>query len=191
MWASRQIEATSSRPGLLTYSAHGLPKGLAINATTGLISGTPRKAGDFMAAVTIKNSPKVKRTVRFVWTVLASGGDFFVNPARFDIPNWKTIESPIIVSGRKGNAPATSRSRSTFTTRGTGGQVIGLISENGTVIPIKDWYWDTGEGELHTTYTVDASAIPANGTWKLRVQDDTPGIFSVDAGYLDSWSLTF
>lgn len=69
--------------------------------------------------------------------------------------------------------------------------VVTLVSENGTEIPVKNWYWDIGEGELHTTYTVDASAVPANGTWKLRVQDNTPGIFTVDPGYLDSWSLTF
>lgn len=188
---SRQIEATSSRPGPLTYSADGLPKGLSINAETGLITGTPRKAGDFAAAVTIKNSPTVKRTVRFVWTVLDSGSDFFVNPARFDIPNWKSIESPLIVSGRKGNASSDLKVTVDLYHPWVGGQVISLVSENGTEIPVKDWYWDTGEGELHTTYTVDASAVPANGTWKLRVQDDTPGIFTVDPGYLDSWSLTF
>ncbi|MFE7327046.1 M4 family metallopeptidase [Streptomyces sp. NPDC057565] len=188
---SRQIEATSSRPGRLTYSAEGLPQGLSINAETGLITGTPRKAGDFAAAVTIKNSPTVKRTVRFVWTVLASGGDFFVNPARFDIPNWKSIESPLIVGGRKGNAPSDLKVTIDLYHPWVGGQVISLVSENGTEIPVKNWYWDTGEGELHTTYTVDASAVPANGTWKLRVQDDTPGIFTVDPGYLDSWSLTF
>ncbi|WP_405669561.1 M4 family metallopeptidase [Streptomyces sp. NBC_00055] len=188
---SRQIEATSSRPGPLSYSAHGLPKGLSINAQTGLISGTPKKAGDFKAAITIKNSPKVKRTVRFVWTVLASGGDFFVNPGRFDIPNWKTIESPLIVSGRKGNASGDLKVTVDLYHPWIGGQVVTLVSENGTEIPVKNWYWDIGEGELHTTYTVDASAVPANGTWKLRVQDNTPGIFTVDPGYLDSWSLTF
>ncbi|MFE2492535.1 M4 family metallopeptidase [Streptomyces scopuliridis] len=188
---SRQIDATSSRPGPLKYSAHGLPKGLSINAATGLISGTPNRAGDFKAAVTITNSPKVKRTVFFVWTVLASGGDFFVNPARFDIPNWKAIESPLIVTGRKGNAPSELKVTVDLYHPWVGGQVVSLVSENGTEIPVKDWYWDIGEGELHTTYTVDASAVPANGTWKLRVQDNTPGIFTVDPGYLDGWSLTF
>lgn len=55
---------------------------------------------------------------------------------------------------------------------------------------MKDFVWDTGT-ELHATYTVDASALPANGTWRLRVTDNTPGIFTVDPGYLDNWSLTF
>ncbi|WP_328909760.1 M4 family metallopeptidase [Streptomyces sp. NBC_00234] len=188
---SRRIEATSSRPGRLRYEADALPKGLSINAGTCLITGTPSKAGDFAVAVTIKNSPTVKRTVRFVWTVLDSGGDHFVNPDRFDIPNWKFVESPLIVSGRKGNAPSDLKVTVDLYHPWVGGQVITLVGENGTEIPVKDWYWNNGEGELHTTYTVDASAVPANGTWKLRVQDDTPGIFDVEPGYLDSWSLSF
>src|SRR5262249_27439027 len=40
--ASLQIRATDSAAGqTLTYSAAGLPAGLAISSTTGLISGTP------------------------------------------------------------------------------------------------------------------------------------------------------
>ena len=40
--ASLQIKATDSAAGqTLTYSAAGLPTGLAISSSTGLISGTP------------------------------------------------------------------------------------------------------------------------------------------------------
>ncbi|MEU4095835.1 M4 family metallopeptidase [Streptomyces sp. NPDC026673] len=190
---SRQIEAVGSSPGRLVYSAHKLPKGLSINARTGLISGTPKKAGTYKTSVTVENTAqrKAKRTVRFDWPVLASGGRFFVNPARFDIPNWKTIESPLIVTGRKGNAPSDLKVTIDLVHPWIGGQIVTLVSENGTEIPVKPWYWDTGEGELHVSYTVDASAVPANGTWKLRVTDNTPGIFTVDPGYLDRWSLSF
>ncbi|WP_431954520.1 M4 family metallopeptidase [Actinacidiphila sp. bgisy167] len=190
---TRQVEAVGSVPGRLAYSAHGLPKGLSIDARTGLISGTPKKAGAYKTAVTVENTAqhKAKRTVRFEWPVLASGGGFFVNPARYDIPNWQTIESPLIVTGRKGNAPSDLKVTIDLVHPWVGGQVVTLVSENGTEIPVKPWYWDTGEGEVHATYTVDASAVPANGTWKLRVTDNTPGIFTVDPGYLDRWSLTF
>ncbi|MEU3795527.1 M4 family metallopeptidase [Streptomyces fructofermentans] len=190
---SRQIEAVASGPGRLTYSAHGLPRGLSINARTGLISGTPKRAGIFKATITIKNAAqhKAKRTVGLVWPVLASGGRFFVNPARFDIGNWKTIESPLIVSGRKGNAPSDLKVTVDLVHPWVGGQIVTLVSENGTEIPVKPWYWDTGEGAVHATYTVDASALRANGTWKLRVTDSTPGIFTVEPGHLDRWSLTF
>ncbi|MEU0181120.1 M4 family metallopeptidase [Streptomyces sp. NPDC006207] len=190
---TRQIEAVGSSPGRLVYSAHKLPKGLSINARTGLISGTPKKAGTYKTAITVENTAqhKAKRTVRIDWPVLASGGRFFVNPARYDIPNWKTIESPLIVTGRKGQASSDLKVTIDLVHPWVGGQIVTLVAENGTEIPVKPWYWDTGEGEVHATYTVDASAVPANGTWKLRVTDNTPGIFTVDPGYLDRWSLTF
>lgn len=187
---TRQIEATSSRPGRLTYSASRLPTGLSIDRATGLISGTPRKAGDFRTVVVIRNAVGDTLKVLFVWTVLASGGDFFVNPARFDIPNWRTIESPIVVTGRSGNASADLKITVDLVHDFIGGQLMDLVSEDGTTIPVKSFVWDTGT-ELHSTFTVDASAVPADGVWKLRVEDATPGIFTVDPGYLDNWSMTF
>ncbi|MFH9548572.1 M4 family metallopeptidase [Streptomyces sp. NPDC017435] len=187
---ARQIEATTTRPGGLTYSATGLPTGLSIAPGTGLISGTPTAAGDFETAIVIRNSAAETRTLTFVWPVFGSGGGFFVNPGRYDIPNWQTIESPITVTGREGNAPRELRVTVDLVHDFIGGQVINLVGEDGTVLLVKDFVWDTGT-ELHATFTVDASALPANGIWKLRVTDNTPGIFTVDPGYLDSWSLTF
>jgi subtilisin-like proprotein convertase family protein len=55
---------------------------------------------------------------------------------------------------------------------------------------VKDFASDTG-AEPHATYTVDASALPADGTWRLRVMDNTRGVFTVDPGHLDGWNLTF
>jgi subtilisin-like proprotein convertase family protein len=40
---------------------------------------------------------------------------------------------------------------------------------------------------VQTTYTVDASAVAANGTWTLRVTDDA----LLDTGALNSWGLRF
>ncbi|MGP4085244.1 M4 family metallopeptidase, partial [Streptomyces sp. KR55] len=163
----RRIEAASTRPGALTYSATGLPDGLSIDATNGLIAGTPTVAGRFTPAVTIRNSAAETLTLPFTWTILASGGDHFVNPARYDIPNWRTIESPLVVTGREGNAPGDLKVTVDLVHDFIGGQVISLVSDDGTVLLVKDFIWDTGT-ELHATYTVDASALPANGTWKLR-----------------------
>jgi hypothetical protein len=102
------------------------------------------------------------------------------------------VESPLVVTGRKGNASAQLKVHVDLFGFGTGFQVIDLVSEDGTVLPVKSWSWDTPPvTELHATYTVDASAVPANGSWKLRVVDGTPGIFTYDPGYLDSWSMTF
>jgi aminopeptidase S len=40
---------------------------------------------------------------------------------------------------------------------------------------------------IHEPYPVDANSSPANGTWKLRVEDVTAG----DTGHMDGWWLEF
>ena len=42
------------------FSAKGLPKGLKINATTGVISGVPTKSGTFTATITVKSAANTK-----------------------------------------------------------------------------------------------------------------------------------
>ena len=53
---SRQITAVNSRPGAPTYAAKHLPKGLRINRVTGLVTGTPKKAGQYRTVISITNS---------------------------------------------------------------------------------------------------------------------------------------
>ncbi|MFG3281923.1 putative Ig domain-containing protein [Streptomyces sp. NPDC048111] len=72
---SVQIHATDSDSGQsLTYSATGLPAGLSINATTGLISGTPTAAGSSNVTVTAKDTTNATGSTSFTWTVTTSGG---------------------------------------------------------------------------------------------------------------------
>jgi serine protease len=65
---SLQISASDVRGQSLTYAASGLPGGLAINATTGLISGTPVKHGRATCSVVMSDA-SASTTISFVWTV--------------------------------------------------------------------------------------------------------------------------
>ncbi|WP_211245917.1 M4 family metallopeptidase [Actinomadura oligospora] len=71
---SLQIQATDPNNTTLTYSATGLPAGLSINATSGLISGTPTTAGSSSVTVTAKNTAGNTGSTTFTWTVNPIGG---------------------------------------------------------------------------------------------------------------------
>ncbi|MGW2250703.1 putative Ig domain-containing protein [Kitasatospora sp. NPDC001660] len=73
--ASLQIHASDSASGqTLTYSATGLPAGLSINSSTGLISGTPTAAGNSSVTVTAKDGTGAFGSASFSWAVTTSGG---------------------------------------------------------------------------------------------------------------------
>ena len=65
---SLQIGALDVVGQSLTYTATGLPAGLAINSTSGLVTGVPERRGRSMAAVVV-SSPSASATIAFVWTI--------------------------------------------------------------------------------------------------------------------------
>jgi len=68
--ASLHISATDSAAGqTLTYKATGLPAGLSINASSGLISGTPTTAGTSTVMVTVTDGTGASGNASFGWTV--------------------------------------------------------------------------------------------------------------------------
>ncbi|WP_455770980.1 M4 family metallopeptidase [Streptomyces avermitilis] len=71
---SLQVSASSTNSGSLTYAATGLPTGLSVNSSTGVISGTPTTAGTYSTTVTVTDSTGATGTASFTWTVSSSGG---------------------------------------------------------------------------------------------------------------------
>jgi O-glycosyl hydrolase len=73
--ASLQIDASDSASGqTLSYAATGLPAGLSISSSTGLISGTPSTAGTYSVAVTATDGTGASGSAAFTWTVSSTSG---------------------------------------------------------------------------------------------------------------------
>ena len=67
---SLQMQGASDGGFPLTWSATGLPPGLTIDASSGLISGTLSATGTYQARVTATDSTGVSGSVFFNWTVV-------------------------------------------------------------------------------------------------------------------------
>ncbi|MFE3326992.1 S8 family serine peptidase [Streptomyces sp. NPDC059176] len=116
-----------------------------------------------------------------------SDSNVFRSTTDVSIPdNGGWVTSPISVSGISGNAPADLKIDVDIKHSYRGDLVIEIVAPSGASARLKDAS-DDSTANLVTTYTVDASGVAANGTWKLRVSD----AYAEDTGYIDSWSLTF
>jgi hypothetical protein len=72
---SLQIQATDSASGqALTYTATGLPTGLSVNSTSGLISGTPTAVATSNVTVTAKDTTNASGTATFSIAVGSTTG---------------------------------------------------------------------------------------------------------------------
>jgi subtilisin-like proprotein convertase family protein len=65
-----------------------------------------------------------------------------------------------------------------------GDLVVTLVAPDGSTYPLHTRAGGSTDN-LDQTYTVDLSSEPANGTWKLRVQDAA----GADVGRIDSSSI--
>jgi hypothetical protein len=71
---SLQMQGSDSGGQALTWSTTGLPTGLSINSSSGLVSGAPSAAGTFNATVTARDSTGASGSTSFMWTISPSGG---------------------------------------------------------------------------------------------------------------------
>ena len=138
---SLQIHATDSASGqTLTYSATGLPAGLSINSSSGLISGTPTTASTSSVTVTAKDTTNASGSASFTWTISSSGGGCTAA---------QLLGNPGFETGSA--APWTS--------------TAGVINPNGAgeTAHSGNWYaWLDGYGFTHTDTLAQTITIPAN-----------------------------
>ncbi|MFE2323175.1 S8 family serine peptidase [Streptomyces sp. NPDC059385] len=113
-------------------------------------------------------------------------GKYFENTGDVAIGDNTTVESSIAVSGVTGNAPATLKVGVNIVHTYIGDLKVDLIAPDGTVYTVHNRAGGSTDN-INQVYTVNASSEVANGTWKLRVNDNAGG----DTGKIDSWNLTF
>ncbi|WP_020524865.1 S8 family peptidase [Catelliglobosispora koreensis] len=71
--ASLQMQASGGTTPY-SWSATGLPAGLSISSSSGLISGTPTAAGTSNVTVTVTDASNQSGSTSFTWAVTSSGG---------------------------------------------------------------------------------------------------------------------
>ncbi|MET7383678.1 M4 family metallopeptidase [Streptomyces sp. NPDC005529] len=179
---SLQVDAyTTNTDASLTYTATGLPDGLTISAA-GLVSGVPTTTGSSDTTVTVTDSTGATVSVGFTWRVAY----VYANSTRVDIPDLgAAVESPVTITGRPGNASATTEVYVNIVHTYRGDLTVDLVGPDGTVYSLLNRSGGSADN-VDQTFTVDASAQPVDGTWKLRVRD----LASIDVGYIQQWRIT-
>jgi subtilase family serine protease len=149
--ASLQVSASDSASGqTLTYSASGLPTGLSISSSSGLISGTPSAAGTYSVTVTAKDTTGASGSASFTWTISSSGTSSCTSTA-------DVVGNPNFASG------------STDWTAST--DVIGEWASDGEP-PISGSNYDAwldGYGDPHTDTLSQSVTLPSGCSGTLEV----------------------
>ncbi|WP_223198471.1 Ig domain-containing protein [Solihabitans fulvus] len=136
--ASLQLNA-SGGTSPYSWSASGLPTGLSINASSGLISGTPSATGSFSVTATVRDSssPVGSASTSFTWAVTPTGGG---------------------CSGQKLANPGFESGSASWSA------TAGVIGQNGPSEPAHSGTWNAwldGYGSSHTDTLSQSVSIPA------------------------------
>jgi len=110
----------------------------------------------------------------------------YSNTTDYTINDNATVDSPITVSGRSGNAPSNASVTVAIVHTYIGDLKVDLVAPDGTLYNIHN-HTGSSTDNINKTVTLNLSTEALNGTWKLRVNDNA----AQDTGKIDSWSVTF
>lgn len=116
-----------------------------------------------------------------------SGGvQTYSNATAVTIVDNAMVESAIAVSGRTGNAPASTPVTVDISHTWKGDLKVDLVAPDGSVYVLSNYAGGSAD-DIKQTFNVNLSSEALNGSWKLRVNDKASG----DTGRINSWSIRF
>ncbi|EQA4282287.1 autotransporter domain-containing protein [Cronobacter dublinensis] len=158
-WSQTLSATGGSAP--YSWTAHGLPAGISLNAATGALSGTPTTAGSFTFSVTVKEAGNVSATASYTLVVgaVTPGVTLAVTPAAGALPAATTGSAwsqTFAVSG--GTAP--------YRWQLSGALPVGLTFSDGS---LKGTPTTAGSSTFTLTAT-DANGVAVQAAYTLQIK---------------------
>jgi len=167
-------QACSPTPLQYSWSQSNLPAGLALSATTGLISGTPTAGGAYTIQVSSNECPPGTDTAPFNLTLVQLPGPITQEATS---PNGATVTYA---------PPATNHNDTT-----DGPLTVNCTPSSGSTLAL--FPLEPGTKGRTTTVTCNASDVVGNsgtGTFTVKVQDTTPPVVTAVANPTMIWTGT-
>ncbi|HXI57084.1 MAG TPA: galactose oxidase-like domain-containing protein, partial [Polyangia bacterium] len=167
------LQATGAGPGTLTYAAAGLPPGLSVDPSTGVIAGAPSAVGTYLVEAAVADGAQTVST-QFAWTV----GDTSSPPPTPTPPpapaattRYVMLEADSEVNGN----PWTSAAE------------INLLGDGGQTLPRAGWTISADSAEVSGENGAAANAVDGNTVtyWHTKWLGGSPGPphwFKIDLG---------